>query len=214
MKNKNIEIIENKNGLPISVIIPLSKHREWFFNEHVLPMIQINQPSEIIINRNKGTAPTKRNHGFKRSKKKYVFFCDDDIVLPKSLLKTFYDVLERNKDVGYAYCGYTGIVFDPKNHPMKGNFSINSTDFDSEKLKRGNYISTMSLMRREVFPKFDESLNRLQDWDLYLTMMNKGITGKFVKNMRFMAFYLDQGITNNTNDIHLAHHKIKEKHSI
>jgi len=28
MKNKNIEIIENKNGLPISVIIPLSKHRE------------------------------------------------------------------------------------------------------------------------------------------------------------------------------------------
>ncbi len=201
-------------GLPISVIVPLSLKRKNFFYNFTLPLIEANEPIEIIINSKFGSAPKKRNDGFKKSTQPYILFCDDDVLLPKNILHLFYKTLEEDKTIGYVYCGYDGIVLDPQNHPMKGNFKIKSETFNSENLKKMNYISTMSLIRRENFFGFDESLKRFQDWDLYLFMLRKGIVGKFLPKTSFFAFYLDDGITNNENDIMEAYDKIKKKHKI
>jgi len=210
----NIKSIKNINGFPISVIIPLSEHRKDFFYKYTYPSILNNFSAEIIINSNNGTAPEKRNYGFDVSSQPYVFFCDDDIILPSDLLGKFYNILKEQKnDIGYVYCGYKGIVLT-NNHPIKGNFEIKSVPFDGERLKRGNYISTMSLIKRDYFPRFDENLERFQDWDLYLTMLNNGIKGKMVKNMDFMAFYMGNGITSNSNDYRIALQKIKKKHNL
>ena len=44
-------------------------------------------------------------------------------------------------------------------------------DFD-----KGNIVSTMSLVRMSAKPRFDESLKRLVDWDLWLSLLpRKGI---------------------------------------
>jgi len=199
-----IKVDKIKDGLPISVIVPLSKKRQTFFNEIVLPMIEANDPIEIIINDNEGLAPKKRNDGFLKSTQPYIFFVDDDILLSKNLLNRMYDKLRieelrSDSTIGYAYCSYYGIVLHPDTHPLKQNFQINAIPFDGKKLKQGNYISTMSLIKREYFPMFDESLKRLQDYDLWLTMLEKGIQGVFVPDTKFYAFYLDEGITANTN---------------
>ena len=211
-----IEKVHYEDGLPISVIVPLSKKRENFFYEFVFPLIEANEPVEIIVNNDEGTAPKKRNDGFLESTQPYVFFCDDDIVLPKSLLYNMYNALEneKNPNIGYAYCGYYGIVMHPNTHPMRGNFQIPSRPFDSKLLKQGNYISTMSLIKREHFPMFDEKLKRLQDWDVFLTMLNNGISGKFISNNYFYAYYLDEGITSNTNSEKDAIIAIISKHNI
>ena len=97
---------------------------------------------------------------------------------------------------------------------MKGNFEIKSNDFNANLLKKTNYISTMSLMKREVFPRFDENLKRFQDWDIYLSMLSNGVVGKFVKDLRFIAYYIDSGITANNNDIYDAYRIIKHKHNL
>ena len=209
-----ISIDKIDEGLPVSVIIPLSKKREKFFYEYVLPMIEMNEPKEIIINKNPGSAPKKRNEGFKKSTQPYVFFCDDDILLPKNILEKFLCVLEKDKNVGYTYCSYDGIVLNPQTHPMRGNFKIISKPFNADELKIRNYISTMSLMRRDVFFGFDEKLERFQDWSLYLYMLEKGIVGKFVENTGFFAFYMDEGITSNNNNINQAYNIIKTKHGL
>ncbi|MGM0496152.1 MAG: glycosyltransferase, partial [Bacillota bacterium] len=175
-----ITIDKVDDGLPISVIVPLSNNRKDFFENMVLPLLEANNPNEIIINNNAGTAPKKRNDGFKKSTQPYIFFCDDDILLPANYLNTLYDKLiqfENQKDIGYTYTGYQGIVMNPKTHPFGGNFVIKSNSFNGDVLKRGNYISTMSLMKRDVFPFFDEKLTRFQDWDLYLTLWEKNISG-------------------------------------
>jgi glycosyltransferase involved in cell wall biosynthesis len=202
------------DGLPISVIVPLSKKRNDFFNNFVLPLIEANNPAEIIVNDNEGTAPKKRNDGFKMATQPYLFFCDDDIILPANYLESLLNVLEKNSDKGYSYTGYHGIVLYPDSHPMRGNFQIPSRPFSGNALRQGNYISTMSLMRKEVFPGFDENLKRLQDWDIFLTMLNRGIEGVFVPNLKFFPYYLDEGITSNTNNEVDAITAIIKKHNI
>lgn len=215
----SINVDKIDDGLPISVIVPLSKNRSDFFYNYVLPLLESNNPNEIIINDNVGSAPEKRNEGFFESSQPYIFFCDDDILLPSNYLKKLFNVLiecEKNENnrIGYTYTGYDGIVLDPTTHPMKGNFKIKSNEFNADALKQFNYISTMSLINKTHFPMFDVKLKRFQDWDIYLTMLNKGIEGKMVKNLKFFAYYLDGGITNTNNDEVDAYHMILNKHFI
>jgi glycosyltransferase involved in cell wall biosynthesis len=208
----NIDKIDD--GLPISVIVPLTRTRRKFFNEFVLPLIEANNVNEIVINDNVGLAPKKRNDGFKKSTQPYLFFCDDDILLPANYLETLYNVLNNNPDFAFAYTGYQGIVLHPETHPMRGNFAIPTRPYNSESLKHGNYISTMSLVRRDIFPMFDEKLKRLQDWDIWLTLAAQGHKGIAIPNLEFFAYYLDSGITSNTNNEQEALNVIRRKHNI
>jgi hypothetical protein len=57
--------------------------------------------------------------------------------------------------------------------------------FDYEKLRQMPYIHTTSLIRRQAFPGFDESLKKFQDWDLFLTMAEKGGRGIFIGEVLF-----------------------------
>jgi len=210
-----IKVDSVDDGLPISVIIPHSRERTDFFQNMVLPLIEANNPNEIIINDNIGTAPEKRNAGFKTSTQPYIFFCDDDILLPANYLQTLLDQLkiQKSEHIGYAYTGYYGVVLHPESHPHRGNFSTPSTPFNPVSLRQSNYISTMSLIKREVFPGFDESIKRFQDWDLYLTMLKQGVQGVMVPETFFWAYYLDAGITSNNNSINEAVMAIRSKHN-
>jgi glycosyltransferase involved in cell wall biosynthesis len=209
-----IKVDKVEDGLPISVIIPLSHKRKPFFHDFVMPMLEANNPIEIIINDNEGTAPKKRNDGFKKATQPFVFFCDDDIVLPASYLQTLYSALKNNNNAGFAYTGYYGIVLHPESHPIHNNFQIPSMPFNATVLRQYNYISTMSLIRTDVFPMFDENLKRLQDWDIFLTLLGKGITGIFIKDLKFFAYYIDEGITSNTNSEIDAILAIRTKHNL
>jgi glycosyltransferase involved in cell wall biosynthesis len=205
-----------EDTLPISVIVPMSEKRSHFFNNMVYPLFEANKPAEIIVNNNLGGAPKKRNDGYDKSTQPYLFFCDDDILLPKDLLEKLYKLLLANPNKAYAYTGYHGIVIHPNTHPMRGNFQIPSIPFNGERLKQGNYISTMSLIRRDAFPRFDESLKRLQDWSLWLTMLENGHEGIMLggaENM-FYAYYLDEGITSNGNSEREALMAVVQKHKL
>ncbi|MDP3794188.1 MAG: hypothetical protein Q8R07_05595, partial [Candidatus Uhrbacteria bacterium] len=57
--------------------------------------------------------------------------------------------------------------------------------FDARALHQQNYIHTSSLMRREVFSGFDESLSKFQDWDLWLTIVKNGGRGVWIKEPLF-----------------------------
>jgi len=213
-----IDVIKYEDDcLPISVIIPLSEKRKKFFNKFVFPMVEANFPAEIIINDNEGTAPKKRNDGFLKSTQPFVYFLDDDIVLPADHLKLLYDELQKYKNdlnYGFAYSGYYGIVLHSHNHPISKNFKIDTIEFDYNRLKKGNYISTMALVKRDIFPMFDETLKRLQDYDVWLTIASKGIKGKAVFDNEYFAYYLDEGITSNSNNEQDALVKIIQKHKL
>jgi glycosyltransferase involved in cell wall biosynthesis len=207
-----IKVDKVEDGLPVSVIIPLSKKRREFFHNMVLPLIEVNNPIEIIINDDEGLAPKKRNDGFKKSTQPFLFFCDDDILLPANYIQSLLKALQEHPDIAFAYTEYHGIVLHPETHPIHGNYQIPPVEFNAQALRYGNYISTMSLVRKEVFPMFDENLKRLQDWDLWLTIVKNGGRGILVSNLTFYAYYLDAGITSNTNSEIDAINAIRAKH--
>lgn len=195
-----IETITYDDGLPISVIIPTAKSRQRFFYDFVFPLIEANRPIEIIINDDTGSAAKKRNAGFKSATQPFVYFLDDDCLLPVNHLQKLYDTLLINPNKGYAYTGYKGIVMHPNSHPMHGNFNIKTQDFNGKTLLNGNYISTMALLRKELFIGFDETIPMLEDWDFWLKLFIRKVEGIAVYENEFYAFYNDDGTTSTNNN--------------
>ncbi len=115
----------------------------------------------IRFEHNKG-APAARNEGARVTTGEYLIFLDADTDLRSDMLEKFERTLETQPEIDIVYSAYD---FD-------WQFSL--VPFDAERLKQGNFIHMNSLLRRKVFPGFDESLKKFQDWDLWLTMVERG----------------------------------------
>ena len=122
---------------------------------------------------NKG-APAARNFGFKMSHGEFVIFVDADIVLKPQTLQKMLGALERDPGAAFAYSSFKW-----------GWKKFKLWPFDYEKLRQMPYIHTTSLIRRQAFTGFDESLKKFQDWDLFLTMAEKGGRGIFIGEVLF-----------------------------
>lgn len=96
---------------------------------------------------------------------------------------------------------------------MGGKTQCNK-EFDAERLLQTNYISTMSLIRRVAFPGFDERIQRLQDWDLWLTMLGQGKTGVYCGATVFSTKERDGITRNGSMGWDEANKIIKQKHNI
>lgn len=188
----------------ISIIIP-SRVGEEIVSKKYLEN-QSYKKLEIIIewDEKKEGAPVCRNRGFDKSKGAFVLFSDNDLLWDKDAISILYKTLIENPKVAYSYGSYT----------LDGKL-IGQKEFSSHDLWKWNYISTMSLIRREDFPRFDESLKKFQDWDLWLTLLGKGKEGKFCGECVFSTPVRD-GITfgKDTPDSTTARNIIMKKHSI
>lgn len=112
-------------------------------------------------------APKARNFGFSQSHGAYLFFCDADVTfLDKNALQIMVQALEKNPEADFCYSGF-----------KLGWKKFWCVPFAAEKLKKNNYISSMALLRRAAFPGWDESLKKFQDWDLWLTITERGGQG-------------------------------------
>ena len=90
------------------------------------------------------------------------------------MLERMLDALEHDHGASYAYSAH-----------YFGYKIFKLWPFDRERLKAMPYIHTTSLIRKEHFPGFDESVKRLQDWDLWLTMLESGHAGTWISDPLF-----------------------------
>ncbi len=183
----------------ISVIIPIYNQEAQLVNTIASVVAQTYRPMEVVIvddgsqkeitknklqfpsdidtvyfrQENKG-APVARNKGFELSKGELVIFWDADIVGNPNMLENMYNELVRCPEASYAYSNF-----------YWGTKKMPAGAFDPVRLKQLNYITTTSLLRREDFPGFDESLKRFQDWDLWLTLLQNGKKGVWIDEYLF-----------------------------
>ena len=75
-----------------------------------------------------------------------------------------------------------------------------------------NCSSTMSMLKHAHFPGFDEALVKLQDWDLFITMMKNGFTGIWENSVLFDTVDSKTGITNNSIPELRAREILRKKH--
>jgi len=151
-------------------------------------------PFEVsVLTQDHRGASAARNCGFKQSHGTLVVFLDADVILKKHALERLYISLNQkskisaqggsasggknqNLGVGYAYSSFRW-----------GRKKFPSYPFDAARLRQMPYIHTTSLIKRETLPEnpFDEQLKRLQDWDLYLTLLERGTIGAYVPEILF-----------------------------
>ena len=127
-----------------------------------------------IINQVNTGAPAARNAGFAASRGGQIIFCDADIIMAPTMLEKMSVALDRNSAAAYAYSSF-----------KFGWKKFRLWPFDGSKLRQMPYIHTTSLIRREYFPGFDEKLKKFQDWDLWLTMLERGGQGVWLDEMLF-----------------------------
>jgi GT2 family glycosyltransferase len=164
---KNMEIIVVNDGSTDKYEEVISKFRK-IFQEKEIPFHHLDQ-------QNRG-APAARNEGAERAKGDYLLFCDADACLYPQFLEITKNLLDENPDISFVYSNF-----------MWGKKKFKPGDFDKEKLEKMPYIHTMSLIKKEDYPRtgWDESITKLQDWDLWLTMSQQGKQGKWVDKILF-----------------------------
>jgi len=115
-----------------------------------------------------------RNVGFALAQGERVIFCDADVVMKPTMLARLSAALDADPEASYAYSGF-----------RYGWKRFRSFAFNPTRLRRMNYIHTTALIRREHFPGFDPLVRRLQDWDVWLTMLEQGHIGVWVNEELF-----------------------------
>jgi len=158
----NYEIIIVDDGSTDNLNITLEKYKNIF-----------SYKLNILEQENKG-ANSARNHGYKSAKGEYLLFCDADLVLQANMMAIMLKTLKDNQSASYAYSSF------------RYGFKIFKLwPFSPERLKIIPFIHTTSLIRREYFSGFDENIKKLQDWDLWLTMLAKGHAGIWINKVLF-----------------------------
>lgn len=130
----------------------------------------------LFLNSSNHGAPAARNRGLKEANGEYLFFCDADAILKPEALAVLYGFLINNPSVSYSY---------PSFYWGRKLFKVG--EFSAEKLNKMPYIHTMALIRRADFPfdGWDENIKKLQDWDLWLTMLEQDKIGYWVHQVLF-----------------------------
>lgn len=171
---KNYEVIIVNDGSTDSTALVLEKLKHKFWEKEIR--------CKIIQQNNQG-ANAARNRGAEEAKGQYIIFWDADIVAAPEMLEKMHDALQNNpqapqdKPIGQASYAYSSFIHGKKKFKL--------WPFDAEKLKQMPYIHSTSLIRYEQFVPWDTEIKRLQDWDLWLTLLKQGRTGVWVPEFLF-----------------------------
>lgn len=142
---------------------------------------------DIVVSQDEwGNANRARNEGLRlAAPSKYVLFSDDDIDWYPEALRWMVDLLDGHPHFAYAYGTY-----------LMGDRSYCHQHFNLALLKQRNFVSMMSVFRRDQFPGWDESIERLQDYELVLRLAKAGKYGQHCGHVIFETAVRD-GITRN-----------------
>ena len=137
----------------------------------------------------------------------YTLFSDSDVIWHPGALDKLVDALDESGEA-YAYCDYG-----------KGSLGTwVAGEWSEKRLLAANFISTMSVIRTEVlkgfpWPPFDEKIERLQDWDLWLSLLASGYRGTYVPEVLFDTEFTAPGISMGSG-YQDAVNAVREKHGL
>lgn len=136
-----------------------------------------------IIDIEHGGACKARNEGAKHATGEFIVFWDADCYIEHGAAAVWLQIFDQHKDIDFVYSGYR---FQEVSEGMPGE------KFDPWLLRVNNYISGCFPIRREKAPRWDESLKSLQDWDFWLTAVENGSKGYFIRGYAFSTDFPDK----------------------
>lgn len=145
--------------------------------KEIIDKFDDNRIKYIKLKNNYGGS-NARNIGIKSATGKFISFQDsDDIFYPKKLEIQMKNIINQKSDLDFCKIK---VIFNSSYHHFVPNsrqeININKTNFFTELISNGNFISTQSILVRKKFIEkylFDINMPRLQDYELLLRMIPK-----------------------------------------
>jgi len=169
---ETIESVLRQEGVELELIVVNDGSTDQ--TRELLNAYQEHPNITIIHQENAGRNPA-RNRGFREAIGDQLIFLDADANLDTDALFKLSQAL-RGSGASFAYGDFKyGFA-----HFKTGPFSV-------DRLHKMNYVHIAALIRRSDFPGLDEAIKRFQDWDLWLTIVERGGYGVYVpgETMRF-----------------------------
>ena len=125
----------------------------------------VDERIHYFYNETNQGASFARNLGLQKSTGKYISYLDSDNTYTSSFMSPAIEFLEKNQNFDFVY----GALLTSSHGKKK---QILFKEFSRRQLLKGNYIDMSTIVHRrklyELFGGFDESIHRLDDWDLIL----------------------------------------------
>lgn len=174
-----------------------------------LELVARRYPKALCFTIEHGGAPKARNYGLEMAKGKYVCFWDADCYVKPDGPKRWLQEFDANPDIDFVYFGY--------DFAQEGAPPFTSESFNAYSLTCGNYISSMAPIKRSKAIKWDESLEAAQDWDYWLTAVERGLKGVWIEGSGFVTDTYNSGLSSDKWSIEKREgtiNKVREKHEI
>lgn len=116
------------------------------------------------------------NEGAKLATGDYLLFLDPDVYLLPGILREYKDAFDKN-DVDFVYGDYDLI----------GGHRVQGRPYNEYELRCANYISGGFPIKKKAFQGWDEKIQSLQDWDMWLSAVDKGAKGFYIGGPGFLT---------------------------
>lgn len=133
-----------------------------------------------------------RNIGLQVARGGYVFIADADSLLGADCLLKLKNKINEGFD--FAYCDFS--VIEKTGDHIKTGVHI-CGEWDVKRLERHNFISIMSMWKRDKMPELDNRVEKLQDWDMYLGA--RKLKAGYVSEKLFVVYMRSKGMNRHAN---------------
>lgn len=171
--DKCLESIKNQNYDNYEIIVVNDGSADNFYEVIEKYKNIFTYKLEYIGQENQGPQAARMS-GAKKARGEFIIFLDADTILYPEMLKTMKGALRSHTEASFVYSSF-----------IWGRKKFTSFPYSEERLKKMPYINTNSLIWRDRFPGFDPAIKKFQDWDLWLTMMEKGQKGFWINKVLY-----------------------------
>lgn len=146
-------------------------------------------------------AQKTRNFALSKASGDYLLYIDADDFLDNDALILMESAIERNSELRIVYGDRFN--FGDSHRMSQAGFSYHwkTKEFSIRDLRRGNFISMPSLLRRDSFKGFDEDIRLNQDWDAWLSTLSEDSHGKHIPIPVCHVRYHSKNKTHSENEL-------------
>lgn len=202
---KLVESVQNQLGVRWEMIIVDVGSSDG--TERVIKSIADKKIKHIRADR-QYNANVARNIGLCVAQGEYIFIADADSKLSPDCLAKLETKLVQGYD--FAYCDF-GVVWEIGKYEKRGVHICG--EWDEERIAESNYISIMSMWKRDKMPVLDKKLERMQDWDLHLGALQEKLRAGYVREKLFTVWMREGGMSRKI-DKEIWEDVIKDKRGI
>lgn len=130
-----------------------------------------------------------RNFGCFKASGEYVVFLDADDYFREDFLEKTQYIMQKNSKILLVYSDRTNIGDEDVLKSIGQSENWRTQNYNYQDLRKYNYISLPSLIRKSSFKGFDEKIKGFEDWEAWLNFLGPGSAKRIPEPLFSVRFH-------------------------